>query len=162
MTPHHDQINSAGGIGEVRQGLNDLFATIRRLTRADINDIAELLVEFQEADVSNDRERLEAAARAFLELVSKPDERYRPVPGRVKARRTEKLDRWMHFVGGKTRALREKKELTQADLARRAGLTQSHISRIELGQLSPSRRTVLRLAKALRVPLSSLDPSADA
>jgi transcriptional regulator with XRE-family HTH domain len=43
---------------------------------------------------------------------------------------------------------RESAGLTQAELARRAGTSQSAIARLERGQVSPSLETVRRLARA--------------
>lgn len=45
--------------------------------------------------------------------------------------------------------LRKVKELTQHELASLAGVCQSEISRIENGQLSPTLKTIQRLAQAL-------------
>ena len=43
--------------------------------------------------------------------------------------------------------------LDQADLARRAGTTQTYISRIERGEVSPSARTMKRLLHAMGLEL---------
>lgn len=45
--------------------------------------------------------------------------------------------------------LRATKQLTQTELAARAGLSNSYISRIENGKKQPSARTVGKLARAL-------------
>ena len=45
--------------------------------------------------------------------------------------------------------LREKHGLTQAQLARRCGMSQADISRIERGSTSPTTRTLQRIAGAL-------------
>ena len=50
--------------------------------------------------------------------------------------------------------------VTQEQLAAKAGLPQSHISRLEGAKHSPSRATLEKIAAALEVPLSCLDPSA--
>ncbi len=50
---------------------------------------------------------------------------------------------------GGLRTLRREKMLTQQDLAARAGLTITTISRIETGKFNPSFRTIRALAKAL-------------
>ena len=46
-------------------------------------------------------------------------------------------------------ALREDRDLTQAELAERCGIHQSDISRIERGSISPTTRTLPRIAEAL-------------
>jgi transcriptional regulator with XRE-family HTH domain len=54
------------------------------------------------------------------------------------------------------RIAREKKELSQADLADRTGLQPSAISHFEAGRRSPSFDNLKRLADALNVPIDSL------
>lgn len=51
------------------------------------------------------------------------------------------------------RAMRQEKEMTQQDLARVMGTTQSAIARLEAGGIEPSIATLLRLADALGVNL---------
>ncbi|MDX2203020.1 MAG: helix-turn-helix transcriptional regulator [Hyphomicrobiaceae bacterium] len=48
---------------------------------------------------------------------------------------------------------RERRRLSQLELAGRADISQRHLSFLELGRASPSREMVLRLAEALDVPL---------
>ncbi|MGI6036574.1 MAG: helix-turn-helix domain-containing protein [Limnochordia bacterium] len=60
------------------------------------------------------------------------------------------------LVGQNVRRLREKKGLTQAALAKDAGLAQSFVSSIESGQKSPTVRSLQKLANALDVPLNEL------
>lgn len=48
---------------------------------------------------------------------------------------------------------RERRGLSQLELAGRAEISQRHLSFLELGRASPSREMVLRLAEALDVPL---------
>lgn len=54
-----------------------------------------------------------------------------------------------HVVAREVRVARLAKGLSQAALARRAGTTQSAISRLELGDTPPSLRTLARLGEAL-------------
>lgn len=46
--------------------------------------------------------------------------------------------------------------LSQAELARRAGMDHTFISRIESGRTSPDVRTLQRLAKAIGCPVADL------
>ena len=57
------------------------------------------------------------------------------------------------------RALREKKGLSQRELAERVGTTQSAIARLEAGNISPSLPTLDKIAHALgaEVSLSIVD-----
>ena len=52
--------------------------------------------------------------------------------------------------------LRAEKGLTQAALARRAGVTLSYIGRLEIGRHDPQLSTLQKLAKALRVTMAEL------
>lgn len=61
------------------------------------------------------------------------------------------------YLGKKIRDLRMKRDWTQEDLAKFAGLPQSHISRLESGKHSPSNATLQKIAKALGVKLSQID-----
>lgn len=53
------------------------------------------------------------------------------------------------MLGDHVRDLRQKRELTQNDLAQRLGVPQSRISEIESGARVPNLMTMLRLAAAL-------------
>src|SRR5947209_9308362 len=60
------------------------------------------------------------------------------------------------FVADVTRALRtwrERRRVSQLELALRAGTTQRHVSFIESGRSAPGRSMMIRLAEALEVPL---------
>jgi transcriptional regulator with XRE-family HTH domain len=60
-------------------------------------------------------------------------------------------------LGAVVRRLRKQRGLTQGALARRAGLTQPHISAIESGaRANPTGIVIKRLARALGVPLGEL------
>lgn len=54
------------------------------------------------------------------------------------------------------RALRVERDLTQADLARRVGVAQPMISRLESGTAAPSVRMLQKLAQALGVTTTDL------
>lgn len=62
----------------------------------------------------------------------------------------------MTTVGNNIRNLRERKGLTQYELAERAGVTQSHISLCENGAKMPSVKLCQRLAAVFDCPLSSV------
>lgn len=59
-------------------------------------------------------------------------------------------------VGARIKSLREAAGLSQNELARRAGVSQSGLSYIESGEKSPSVDTLLRIADALGVTVSEL------
>jgi transcriptional regulator with XRE-family HTH domain len=56
-------------------------------------------------------------------------------------------------VGDTVRAWRNRRRLSQLELALRAGTTQRHLSFVEQGRSTPGRDVVLRLAQALELPL---------
>lgn len=59
--------------------------------------------------------------------------------------------------GERLRALREKKGLTQEQLARAAGVRQSIVSKIERGVIDPRFSTMQALARALGLRLDKLE-----
>jgi transcriptional regulator with XRE-family HTH domain len=60
-------------------------------------------------------------------------------------------------LGAVVRRLRREQDLTQAQLARRAGVTQGHLSLIESGaRPNTGALIVRRLARALGVPVGEL------
>lgn len=62
----------------------------------------------------------------------------------------------MHF-GSRVSAFRKDRELSQGELAKEIGVSQSTISRLESGQQPPEdARMLSRLARALELPLSEL------
>jgi len=55
------------------------------------------------------------------------------------------------------RELRERRDLTQEELAKRAKVTRSHLSLLEAGhRKNPSLEVLKRLARALGVPVTEL------
>ena len=56
-------------------------------------------------------------------------------------------------VGGLLRDWRQRRRLSQLDLASEAGVSTRHLSFVETGRASPSREMVLHLAEHLEVPL---------
>jgi transcriptional regulator with XRE-family HTH domain len=60
-------------------------------------------------------------------------------------------------LGAVVRRLRRQQDLTQDQLARRAGLDQGHVSQIESGKrANPSALVIKKLARALGVPVGKL------
>ena len=54
------------------------------------------------------------------------------------------------------RVIRERSGLSQAELGRRTGISQGHISQLEAGEKEPRPDTVARLAAALDCPTITL------
>ena len=65
------------------------------------------------------------------------------------------------LVGAAIKRFREEAGLSQAELAAKAGLTQSHVSRLEGYEHSPSHKTLQKLADALGKKVHDLDVTED-
>ena len=61
------------------------------------------------------------------------------------------MEKGLFLLAGKIKRLREKSELTQADLARELGLTRSSINAWEMGLSVPSTPSTVELAKLVGV-----------
>lgn len=55
--------------------------------------------------------------------------------------------------GENVKRIRERRKLTKAELARRAGFSRSNIGRIESGTINPSLATMTQIAIKLNKPL---------
>ena len=67
--------------------------------------------------------------------------------------RGNRMDRTFS-LGARLRALRKERDLTQREMASRAGVSSNAISLIERSQISPSVATLQNLATALNVKMS--------
>ena len=56
-------------------------------------------------------------------------------------------------IGGRLRALRGEKKLSQGDIQKRSGLLRCYISRVENGYTTPTIDTLEKMARAMEVPL---------
>ena len=68
------------------------------------------------------------------------------------ARREEKKE-FASKIGNHLRKLRENKNISQENLSLEAGYYRTYVSKIELGQYSPSLHTVWRISHALGMSL---------
>jgi transcriptional regulator with XRE-family HTH domain len=59
-------------------------------------------------------------------------------------------------MGKRLKRLREAKAMSQAAVAKRAGLTREYVNKLEAGKQDPSLTTISALAKALGVPVTAL------
>jgi transcriptional regulator with XRE-family HTH domain len=62
----------------------------------------------------------------------------------------------MSQIGTRLRTLRIERGLAQEEVARRAGVALNTVVRAELGRVTPSTATVLKLAEALEVSAAEL------
>jgi XRE family transcriptional regulator, regulator of sulfur utilization len=58
-------------------------------------------------------------------------------------------------MGKRLKRLRDAKAMSQAALAKRAGLTREYVNKLEAGKQDPSLTTISALAKALGVPVTA-------
>jgi transcriptional regulator with XRE-family HTH domain len=68
----------------------------------------------------------------------------------------DELDEILTAVGPRLRALRQRRQVTLADLAEATGISVSTLSRLESGRRRASLELLLPLARAHRVPLDEL------
>jgi transcriptional regulator with XRE-family HTH domain len=54
------------------------------------------------------------------------------------------------------RKIRERREMTQETLAKKAGVSRAYLSRLEMGRHDPPLSRLRKLAKVLGVPLTEL------
>ncbi|SRR5712692_1867264 len=60
------------------------------------------------------------------------------------------------IIGDRLRELREQKEFTQGEVAKRTGLLKPYVSRVENGHSVPGVATLEKFARALEVPIYQL------
>lgn len=71
-------------------------------------------------------------------------------------RRTPGVEKLLKDFGGRLRALREKRGLSQAELSDMTGVFKGQLLRYEHGRSSPTAEKIVALAKALRVTTDAL------
>jgi DNA-binding XRE family transcriptional regulator len=144
------------GVGEaaLTMAIGIVVERVRRLSSEDQKDLYKLVKLLSSA---KDADEVEAISAAMVEILDQDP--CDLVPMNLPAR-PDKLQRWVGYVAGKVRQLRDQAGLTQVELAKKSGLPQSHISRIEAAKLSPSQATLEKIGKAMNRPLSDIDPSA--
>jgi ribosome-binding protein aMBF1 (putative translation factor) len=148
------------GVGEaaLTMAIGIVIERVSQLLAEDKCDLYKLVKGLTDAKTPED---VEAIRVAMLEILDQEPVRARRLDATDLERHPEKLQRWADFVSQRIRDSRKAKGLTQEQLAEQSGLPQSHISRLERGEHSPSRSTLEKIAKGLNVPLSNLDPAAE-
>ena len=119
----------------------------------------DLLEVLGELPTLGSKEELQEVIETVIEILA-PDESGGLVEGagESSSEDREKLREWSGNIGKRIKTLRQGKDMSQEQLARLSDLTQSHISRLEKGQHSPSHQTVIALARALGVDPTEIDP----
>jgi DNA-binding XRE family transcriptional regulator len=73
----------------------------------------------------------------------------------------QRLEAYRKRVGQVIRQRRESLRMTQEQLAERAGIPQSHVSRLERGKHAPTQETIEKVATALQTTPSQIDPGCE-
>ena len=135
-----------------------LGIVVERVGRLSEDDKADLFELVEGLMAAKSQEEVGAIFVAMKEILAQYPGRVSPMPPPPDAT-PERLKKWMTYLGGRVKELRKAAGLTQEELAEKTGLPQSHISRIENAELSPTNMTLQKIAKALGRRLSDLDPS---
>jgi DNA-binding XRE family transcriptional regulator len=138
--------------------LSILIDRIGSLPKADRDDLFELLQEWRNA---NDREEQVNIHHAMEEILAQTPVKAAAMDLSTEEPLTRGLKAWSDHVGKKIRELREERERTQVELAKLAGIPQSHLSRLENAEHSATHFTLQKIAKALGVSVSTIDPCSD-
>lgn len=144
-------------VRQVALALSIIVDRFRSLPKSDRDEMFELLMELKNTD---DDEEKRGIQRAMEEILAQIPIGVRSMPLDHRPM-TRGLHAWAQHVGQTIKRLREQANMTQIELAEKAGLTQSHVSRIENAEHSPTHFTLDKIAKALSVEIRELDPVVD-
>lgn len=111
-------------------------------------------------DLASGDPEVEAETRkAFLEILRQSPVEVRTLDLEDKAGAGSEIHSWKKWVGGQVQKARTNADFTQQQLADLCGIQQAHLSKIENGLLSPSSRTLEKIANGLGLPMTTFDPS---
>ncbi len=130
----------------------------RQLTRKSREELYELQKCLMNADDDEDRAEI---LDTILEILESKPVKYRQMQEVQVESPKEGMSKWIAFVSKRIKEEREAAGITQTELAEKAGLPQSHISRLEAGHHSPTHLTLQKIAKALKIEMQQLDPTAE-
>lgn len=136
--------------------LSVLMDRIKGLPQADRDELFDLVMEWKK---TNDPADVASIRAAILEILGQRPMTADCLP--LPSAPTPGLRKWTMSVGGVIRQHRQELGLTQAGLAAKAGIPQSHLSRLETGEYSGTHKTLSKIAAALGIDVSKLDPSGD-
>ena len=131
-----------------------LVDRIRSFSADDKEDLFELTKVMSTAETPEEYDSANQAAQEILEqnsaTVVQVPHSDQPDPS---------LDSWISYISERIKTLRNAASLTQEELSFKTGIPQSHISRLENGEHSPSFVTLEKIASGLGIHISELDPS---
>jgi len=128
-----------------------------KLDRLDDDD-RDAVIRLMPRLFGDDDDESQSAIEAIDEILSPPKSTVKRFESPVGS--ASDIQKWTTYISKKIRDAREKAGMTQQQLAEKAGLPQSHISRLEKGQHSPAAKTLEKLSHALGVSKKYFDPSA--
>ena len=129
---------------------------LKHIPKADREDLFELFPALEGTEDGPERDEIvktimEILAQSPARAVTMPE-----FPGEV-----AKLKAWSKHVGGKIREIRSRAGMTQKELAKKSGIGQGYISRIERAEHSPTHKTLRKIAESLGVEVGNIDPCGD-
>ncbi len=133
--------------------LANISERIRHAPDDDQADLRELTAEFLDAAQSRDQERQQSAAAAILEILDRRPMKIVPI---TVPEDDDSLHEFNVGIGNRIKRLRASAQMTQEQLAAKAGIGQGYISKLEAGQHSPNALTIERIALALGVDVPQL------
>jgi DNA-binding transcriptional regulator YiaG len=125
-----------------------------KLSKPEWERLENLAVQLKDA---NEEERLEIV-ETILEVVLPEDLIGGVGHSKADAATKRKVMAFQQSIGSEIRKRRKALRMTQQTLAVKSGLPQSHVSRIECGEHTPSDLTVEKLSRALGAKPSEIDP----
>lgn len=135
-----------------------LFKRLHQLDQKDQTAVAELVQLLIVAEADDERAEI---WEALWEIIL-PEAVFREIAEEaVQEDARARVDAYRQKVGEQIRQRRESLGMTQEELADRAGIPQSHVSRLECGRHAPTHLTMQRVAAALDTTSAQLDPGFD-
>jgi ribosome-binding protein aMBF1 (putative translation factor) len=129
---------------------------IGRLPKDDRDELFELVAELPKATTEEESKSVWLAMQEILSQQPMSSTRLPLTERPLTATRSRK---WAEHVGKCVKKHRDEKGWTQSELATKAGLPQSHISRIERAEYTPTHKTIGKIAEAFGIELGEIDPS---
>lgn len=135
--------------------LSILITRIGKMSKTDRDDLYNLLLSWRDTEDADEKKSIR---RAMEEILSQTPIEIASLDIALADSIPTELQNWSEHVGKTIRSLRETAGLNQTELAEKARLTQSHISRLENAEHSATHKTLEKIAAALGVQVRDLDP----